>query len=202
MKTLETMLIPAIIQDSKSKDILMMGYMNGEALKRTIKGPNVWFYSRSKKRLWEKGETSKNYLEVVSIATDCDKDVLLITVNPKGPTCHTGETMCFHDPNLKGLKFGNPYIIDEIFEVIENKKNNPDIKSYTSKLFSNGNDLISQKVIEELCELIVEYNSTEENSTRIVEEACDLLFHFMVLISSKNINFNDISKEFEKRKKH
>ena len=149
-----------------------------------------------------KGETSKNYLEVVSITTDCDKDVLLITVDPKGPTCHTGETMCFHDPNLKGLKFGNPYIIDEIFEVIENKKNNPDIKSYTSKLFSNGNDLISQKVIEELCELIVEYNSTEENSTRIVEEACDLLFHFMVLISSKNINFNDISKEFEKRKKH
>ena len=202
MKTLETMLIPAIIQDSKSKDILMMGYMNGEALKRTIKGPNVWFYSRSKKRLWEKGETSKNYLEVVSITTDCDKDVLLITVDPKGPTCHTGETMSFHDPNLEWLKFGNPYIIDEIFEVIENKKNNPDTESYTSKLFSNGNDLISQKVIEELCELIVEYNSTEENSTRIVEEACDLLFHFMVLISSKNINFNDISKEFEKRKKH
>ena len=102
MKTLETMLIPAIIQDSKSKDILMMGYMNSEALKRTIQGPNVWFYSRSKKRLWEKGETSKNYLEVVSITTDCDKDVLLITVDPKGPTCHTGETMCFHDPNLKG----------------------------------------------------------------------------------------------------
>ena len=202
MNTLETMLIPAIIQDSMSKDILMMGYMNSEALKRTIQGPNVWFYSRSKKRLWEKGETSKNYLEVVSIATDCDKDVLLITVDPKGPTCHTGETMCFHDPNLKGLKFGNPYIIDEIFEVIENKKNNPDIKSYTSKLFSNGNDLISQKVIEELCELLVEYNSTEEYCTRIVEEACDLLFHFMVLISSKNINFNDISKEFEKRKKH
>ena len=153
MENLETMLIPAIIQDSKSKDILMMGYMNGEALKRTIKGPNVWFYSRSKKRLWEKGETSKNYLEVVSITTDCDKDVLLITVDPKGPTCHTGETMCFHDPNLEELKFGNPYIIDEIFEVIENKKINPDIKSYTSKLFSNGNDLISQKVIEELCEL-------------------------------------------------
>ena len=202
MKTLETMLIPAIIQDSKSKDILMMGYMNSEALKRTIQGPNVWFYSRSKKRLWEKGETSKNYLEVVSITTDCDKDVLLITVNPKGPTCHTGETMCFHDPNLKQLKFGNPYIIDEIFEVIENKKNNPDTESYTSKLFLDSNDLISQKVIEELCELIVEYNSNEENSTRIVEEACDLLFHFMVLISSKNINFNDLSKEFEKRKKH
>lgn len=202
MKNLETMLIPAIIQDSTSKDILMMGYMNSEALKKTIKGPNVWFYSRSKKRLWEKGETSKNYLEVVSITTDCDKDVLLIKVNPKGPTCHTGETMCFHDSNLEKLKFGNSNIIDEIFEVIEKRKNDPDEKSYTSKLFSGGNDLISQKVIEELCELIVEYNSKKENNRRIVEEACDLLFHFMILISSKNINFNNLSEEFEKRKKH
>ena len=179
-----------------------MGYMNSEAIKKTITGPNVWFYSRSKKRLWEKGETSKNYLEVVGITTDCDKDVLLITVNPMGPTCHTGKTMCFHDTNLDNLNFADSNIVNEIFEVIENRKNNPESKSYTSKLFSEGNDLISQKVIEELCELIVEYNSTEENSTRIVEEACDLLFHFMVLISSKNINFNDISKEFEKRKKH
>ena len=116
MKNLKTMLIPAIIQDSKSKDILMMGYMNSEALKKTIKGPNVWFYSRSKKRLWEKGETSKNYLEVVSITTDCDKDVLLITVNPKGPTCHTGKTMCFHDTNLDNLNFADSNIINEIFE--------------------------------------------------------------------------------------
>ena len=111
MKNLETNLIPVIIQHSENKDVLMLGYMNNEALKKTVKSKNVWFYSRSKKRLWEKGETSKNYLEVVSITTDCDKDVLLITVDPKGPTCHTGETMCFHDPNLKGLKFGKTFKI-------------------------------------------------------------------------------------------
>ena len=202
MKNLETMLIPAIIQDSKSKDILMMGYMNSEALKKTIKGPNVWFYSRSKKRLWEKGETSKNYLEVVSITTDCDKDVLLITVNPMGPTCHTGKTMCFHDTNLDNLNFADSNIVNEIFEVIENRKNNPKSKSYTSKLFSEGNDLISQKVIEELCELIVEFNSNDKNDERIVEEACDLLFHIMVMISYKDIKINALSEELEKRKKH
>ena len=202
MKNLETALIPAIIQDSTSKDILMMGYMNSEALKKTITGPNVWFYSRSKKRLWEKGETSKNFLEVVSITTDCDKDVLLITVNPKGPTCHTGEKLCFHDSNLDKLNYGNPNIINEIFEVIEERKSNPVKKSYTSKLFSEGSDLISQKVIEELCELIVEFNSNNQNDTRIVEEACDLLFHLMVMISYKNIKFNALSEELEKRKKH
>ena len=202
MKNLETMLIPAIIQDSKSKDILMMGYMNSEALKKTIKGPNVWFYSRSKKRLWEKGETSKNYLEVVSITTDCDKDALLITVNPKGPTCHTGKTLCFHDTNLDNLNFADSNIVNEIFEVIENRKNNPESKSYTSKLFSEGNDLISQKVIEELCELIVEFNSNDQNDERIIEEACDLLFHLMVMISYKDIKINALSEELEKRKKH
>ena len=202
MKNLETMLMPAIIQDSKSKDILMMGYMNSEALKKTIKGPNVWFYSRSKKRLWEKGETSKNYLEVVSITTDCDKDVLLITVNPKGPTCHTGKTLCFHDTNLDNLNFADSNIVNEIFEVIENRKNNPESKSYTSKLFSEGNDLISQKVIEELCELIVEFNSNDQNDERIIEEACDLLFHLMVMISYKDIKINALSEELEKRKKH
>ena len=202
MKNLETMLIPAIIQDFTSKDILMMGYMNSEALKKTIKGPNVWFYSRSKKRLWEKGETSKNYLEVVSITTDCDKDVLLIAVNPKGPTCHTGKKICFHDTNLDNLNFADSNIINEIFEVIENRKKNPDAKSYTSKLFSEGNDLISQKVIEELCELIVEFNSNDQNNVRIVEETCDLLFHIMVMISHKNIKINALSEELEKRKKH
>ena len=202
MKNLETMLIPAIIQDSTSKDILLMGYMNSEALKKTIKGPNVWFYSRSKKRLWEKGETSKNYLEVVSITTDCDKDVLLIAVNPKGPTCHTGKKICFHDTNLDNLNCADSNIINEIFEVIENRKNNPDNKSYTSKLFSEGNDLISQKVIEELCELIVEFNSNDQNNVRIVEETCDLLFHIMVMISHKNIKINALSEELEKRKKH
>ena len=202
MKNFETALIPAIIQDFNTKEVLMFGYMNDEALKKTIKGPNVWFYSRSKKRLWEKGESSGNNLVVEKIMTDCDNDALLIIVKPKGPTCHTGSISCFNDNILEGLQFSNPTIFNELFNIIENRKNNPDKKSYTSTLFSEGNDLISQKVIEELCELIVEFNSTKKNNERIIEEACDLLFHLMVMISFKGINFNDLSAELEERKKH
>ena len=110
--------------------------------------------------------------------------------------------MCFHDTNLDNLNFADSNIVNEIFEVIENRKNNPESKSYTSKLFSEGNDLISQKVIEELCELIVEFNSSDQNDERIIEEACDLLFHLMVMISYKDIKINALSEELEKRKKH
>lgn len=202
MKNFETALIPAIIQDSNTKEVLMFGYMNNEALKKTIKGPNVWFYSRSKKRLWEKGESSGNNFAVEKLKADCDKDALLILVKPKGPACHTGSTSCFDNNNLEDLQFSNPTIFNELFNVIENRKINPDPKSYTSKLFSEGNNLISQKVIEELCELIVEFNSSKENNIRIIEEASDLLFHLMIMISFKGIGINNLSEELERRKKH
>ncbi len=202
MENLETNLIPVIIQHSENKDVLMLGYMNNEALKKTVKSKHVWFYSRSKKRLWEKGESSGNYLKLIDIKSDCDKDALLILAKPEGPTCHTGKDSCFYNDETNDLKYSNPTILNELFEIIDERKNNPSINSYTSKLFSKGKDLISQKVIEELCELIVEYNSNEKNSLRVIEEACDLLFHLMVLLSSKDLSIYDISKELEKRKKH
>ena len=202
MKNLETNLIPVIIQHSENKDVLMLGYMNNEALKKTVKSKNVWFYSRSKKRLWEKGESSGNYLKLIDIKSDCDKDALLILAKPVGPTCHTGKDSCFYNNTTNGLKYSNPTILNELFEIIDERKINPRNDSYTSKLFSGGKELISQKVIEELCELIVEYNSNDENSLRVIEEACDILFHLMVLLSSKDLNINDIAGELEKRKKH
>ena len=202
MKNLETSLIPVIIQHSENKDVLMLGYMNNEALKKTVKSKNVWFYSRSKKRLWEKGESSGNYLKLIDIKSDCDKDALLILAKPVGPTCHTGKDSCFYNDTTYSLKYSNPTILNELFEIIDERKINPRNDSYTSKLFSGGKELISQKVIEELCELIVEYNSTDENSLRVIEEACDILFHLMVLLSSKDLNIDDIAGELEKRKKH
>ena len=202
MKTLETNLIPVIIQHSENKDVLMLGYMNNEALKKTIKSKKVWFYSRSKKRLWEKGESSGNYLKLINIKSDCDKDALLILAKPEGPTCHTGKNSCFYNKATNNLGYSSPTILNELFKVIDERKNNPTKNSYTSKLFSEGKELISQKVIEELCELIVEYNSNDKNNSRVIEEACDLLFHLMVLLSSKDLNINDIAEELEKRKKH
>ena len=180
----------------------MLGYMNNEALKKTVKSKNVWFYSRSKKRLWEKGESSGNYLKLIDIKSDCDKDALLILAKPAGPTCHTGKDSCFYNNTTNDLKYSNPTILNELFEIIDERKINPRNDSYTSKLFSGGKELISQKVIEELCELIVEYNSNDENSVRVIEEACDILFHLMVLLSSKDLNIDDIATELEKRKKH
>ena len=202
MKNLETNLIPVIIQHSENKDVLMLGYMNNEALKKTVKSKNVWFYSRSKKRLWEKGESSGNYLKLIDIKSDCDKDALLILAKPVGPTCHTGKDSCFYNNTTNDLKYSNPTILNELFEIIDERKIDPINDSYTSKLFSGGKELISQKVIEELCELIVEYNSNDENSLRVIEEACDILFHLMVLLSSKDLNIDDIAGELEKRKRH
>ena len=200
MSDLDVSLIPAIIQDIKTREVLMLGYMNNEALKKTLTGPNVWFYSRSRQKLWEKGETSGNHLVVKNIATDCDKDVLLIQVDASGPSCHTGKNSCFHQSELKHLVWQNPNIFADIFNVIEERKNNPKEKSYVTSLLTKGDDHISQKVIEELCETIVEFNS--DNKERMVEETADLIFHIFALMSSKSINLYDIENEFNKRKKH
>ena len=200
MSNSDVNLIPAIIQDINTKEVLMLGYMNSEALKKTLEGPNVWFYSRSRQKLWEKGETSGNHLILKNITTDCDKDTLLIQVEPSGPSCHTGENSCFHQPELKHLAWQNPNIFSEVFNIIEDRKNNPKEKSYVNSLLTKGDDHISQKVIEELCEAIVEFNS--DNKERMIEETADLIFHIFALMSSKSINLNDIENEFSKRKKH
>ncbi len=200
MSDSDVSLIPAIIQDINTKEVLMLGYMNNEAFKKTLEGPNVWFYSRSRQKLWEKGETSGNHLILKNITTDCDKDTLLIQVEPAGPSCHTGENSCFHQPELKDLVWQNPNIFSDVFNIIEDRKNNPKEKSYVNRLLTKGNDHISQKVIEELCETIVEFNS--DNKERMIEETADLIFHIFALMSSKSINLNDIENEFSKRKKH
>tara|TARA_B100001996_G_scaffold86931_1_gene64316 strand:+ start:272 stop:874 length:603 start_codon:yes stop_codon:yes gene_type:complete len=200
MSDLDVSLIPAIIQDINTKEVLMLGYMNNEALKKTLGGPNVWFYSRSRQKLWEKGETSGNHLILKNITTDCDRDTLLIQVEPSGPSCHTGENSCFHQTEIKDLVWQNPNIFSDIFNIIEDRKNNPKEKSYVNSLLTKGSDHISQKVIEELCETIVEFNSN--NKKRMVEETADLIFHIFALMSSKSISLNDIENEFSKRKKH
>ena len=182
--------------------IVLIGLFLRFAFIEILSANSSCFCLINKKRLWEKGESSGNYLKFIDIKSDCDKDALLILAKPEGPTCHTGKNSCFYNDETNDLKYSNPTILNELFEIIDERKNNPSINSYTSKLFSQGKDLISQKVIEELCELIVEYNSNEKNSLRVIEEACDLLFHLMVLLSSKDLSIYDISKELEKRKKH
>lgn len=185
-------LIPAIIQDDSTNTVLMLGYMNNEALKKTKKTKKVWFYSRSKNRLWQKGETSKNYLFVKSIKFDCDRDTILIKAKPAGPTCHTGDYSCFKEnPNT------NP--LTELFATIEDRKNNLPKNSYTTSLFLGGLNKIIGKVMEETTEVI--NASIRETKKRLTEETVDLLYHLFVLLSKKNIKLEDVFKEIEKRKK-
>ena len=195
-------LIPVIIQHYKTLEVLTLAYMNNEALQKTLKGPDVWFYSRSRKSLWHKGETSGNYLRVKNITTDCDKDALLIKVDPTGPSCHTGNESCFSDSDHKDLNFSSTDFINELMNTINNRKDNPKKGSYVNKLFKNGPDYISQKVIEELCETIVEFNSKDKGSARLIEEISDLLFHLLILMSSKSISLDDLENELNSRKKN
>ncbi|MFZ2189406.1 MAG: bifunctional phosphoribosyl-AMP cyclohydrolase/phosphoribosyl-ATP diphosphatase HisIE [Candidatus Magasanikiibacteriota bacterium] len=184
-------LIPAIIQDESTNTVLMLGYMNNEALKKTKKTNKVWFYSRSKKRLWQKGETSKNYLLVKSLNFDCDKDAILIKVKPAGPTCHTGSYSCFKEKPVI-----NPLI--ELFTTIENRKNNLPKNSYTTSLFKGGINKIIGKIMEETTEVI--NASIRETKKRLIEETVDLIYHLFVLLNKKNIKLEDVFKEIEKRK--
>tara|TARA_B100000029_G_scaffold496116_1_gene561996 strand:+ start:1578 stop:2216 length:639 start_codon:yes stop_codon:yes gene_type:complete len=205
-------LIPAIIQDHSSQKILMLGYMNIEAINKTIEGPNVWFYSRSRKSLWEKGETSGNYLKFISMQVDCDQDTLLIQAKPIGPTCHTGEISCFKDlekSNQKNLEnnLKKPYqpkseIIYELFKVIKDRQVNPNNNSYTSKLFEEGSEKISKKIIEESSETIIEFLDTGRKTNELlINEISDLLFHLLVLIQSANIELDEIFEELSNRRK-
>lgn len=185
-------LIPAIIQDESTNAVLMLGYMNSEALKKTRATKKVWFYSRSKNRLWQKGETSKNYLQVMSIKFDCDKDALLIKAKPAGPTCHNGNYSCFKEKSNI-----NPIV--KLFATIEERKNNLPKNSYTTSLFCGGINKIIGKLMEETTEVI--NASLRETKKRLIEEAVDLLYHLFVLLSEKNIRLEEIFKEIERRHK-
>ncbi len=178
-------LLPVIIQDVQSMQVLMLGYMNEEALKKTQDEGKVTFYSRSKNRLWTKGETSGNFLNVVSIKADCDDDTLLIRVNPKGPTCHKGDATCWGEENK-----ANALFLEYLEAVINDRKNNPSDASYTSSLFAKGINKVAQKVGEEAVELVIEAKDDDKNL--FLNEAADLLYHFEVLLAAKDYKLSEV----------
>lgn len=185
-------LIPVIIQNNETQQVLMLGYMNEEALQKTQTENVVTFFSRSKNRLWTKGETSGNFLKVVSIKEDCDQDALLIQVIPNGPTCHNGTTSCFAtEPQISFL--------NELENVIENRISNPSSESYVASLYQKGINKMAQKVGEEAVELVIE--AKDDNQDLFIGEAADLLFHYLILLQAKNLKLNDIEQELMRRMK-
>ena len=185
-------LIPAVIQDDDTSSVLMLGYMNEEALEETKKSGKVTFYSRSKQRLWTKGETSENYLFVREIIPDCDQDTLLIKAEPAGPACHTGADTCFKEDNQKSALF-----LERLMEIIESRKVNPSDKSYTSSLFQKGTNKVAQKVGEEAVETVIEAMAGDKELLK--NESADLLFHLMVLLADQDLSIYDVLGVLEKR---
>ena len=187
-------LIPAIIQDNLTKKVLMLGYMNHDSLDRTIKTKKVTFFSRSRNSIWVKGETSGNFLNLVDIGLDCDKDTLLIRVLPEGPVCHEGSDTCWSEDNKSSYGF-----LSILENIIDERKLSKSNKSYVSKLFIEGQNRIIQKVGEEAVELIIE--SKDNNKKKFIEESADLLFHFLILLNKKNIKLDEIVDELQLRNK-
>ena len=184
--------IPVVIQDYKTNVVLMLGYMNEEAFLKTQSEKRVTFFSRSKNRLWTKGEESGNFLEVSEIMLDCDEDTLLIKVRPLGIVCHTGADTCFNEKN-------EPLFLEKLEAIIESRKANLDEKSYVSGLFAKGINKIAQKVGEEAVELVIE--AKDNNQELFINEAADLLFHYLILLSAKGFSLNDVTKVLESRSK-
>ena len=184
-------LVPAIVQDSATNVVLMLGFMNKEALQETIDSELVTFYSRSKQRLWVKGENSKNFLHLVDIKTDCDFDTLLIKARPDGVVCHTGAETCFNESNT------SDDFLRILEKIITGRKKHPVSGSYTSTLFKNGLNAIAQKVGEEAIELIIECK--DANKKLFVNEAADLLFHYLVLLQAKNVTLDDVVELLKER---
>jgi phosphoribosyl-ATP pyrophosphohydrolase/phosphoribosyl-AMP cyclohydrolase len=187
-------LVPVIIQDSKTLKVLMLGYMNAAALAETQSSGKVTFFSRSKGRLWTKGESSGNFLIVDSIKVDCDQDTLLIKAQPQGPTCHTGNATCFENENNP-----NPMFLTFLEEVIEQRRVAKDSTSYVASLFEKGMNKIAQKVGEEAVELVIEAKDNDESL--FLNEAADLLFHYLILLKAKGHGLNDVIEILDKRHK-
>ena len=187
-------LVPVIIQDWSTNRVLMLGYMNEEALKKTKSEGKVTFYSRSKERLWTKGETSGNFLEVKEIIADCDNDTLLIKAEPQGPTCHTGADTCFNESNG-----ANALFLHYLQDIIVDRRNSTADKSYTKLLFDKGINKIAQKVGEEAVELVIEAKDSDEDLFK--NEAADLLFHLLVLLEAKNVKLGDVVDVLRERHK-
>jgi phosphoribosyl-ATP pyrophosphohydrolase/phosphoribosyl-AMP cyclohydrolase len=186
-------LIPAVIQDALTKNVLMLGYMNKEALKKTQETGKVTFFSRSKQRLWTKGEESGNFLELVSLKVDCDTDALLIQANPLGPTCHKGTDTCWGEKNKASFGF-----LSQLEAIIQNRKDNKDQEdSYVSSLFRKGINKIAQKVGEEAVETVIE--AKDANDDLFLNESADLLFHYLILLQAKGYTLAHITKILEER---
>ncbi len=185
-------LVPVIIQDSVTDKVLMLGYMNEESYKKTIETKKVTFYSRSRQKLWVKGETSGNFLNLVEVKLDCDNDSLLIKVEPVGPACHTGDDTCWGEKNVASYGF-----LSRLESVIEDRYNNPDEKSYTCHLFKKGINKIAQKVGEEAVETIIE--AKDNNDDLFKNEVADLMYQLMVLIKDKKITYSEIMEVLEQR---
>ncbi|UPT65938.1 MAG: bifunctional phosphoribosyl-AMP cyclohydrolase/phosphoribosyl-ATP diphosphatase HisIE [Sphingobacteriales bacterium JAD_PAG50586_3] len=186
-------LIPAIIQDNNTGKVLMLGYMNQEAYDKTVADNTVTFFSRTKNRLWTKGEESGNFLHIVSITNDCDNDTLLIKVNPVGPVCHTGADTCWDEQNQP---VGYPFI-QQLSTIIKERKNALVDTSYTAQLFAKGINKIAQKVGEEAVEIVIE--AKDNNDELFLGEAADLLFHYMVLLEAKGFSLHDVEELLKKR---
>jgi phosphoribosyl-ATP pyrophosphohydrolase/phosphoribosyl-AMP cyclohydrolase len=185
-------LIPAVIQDAQTLKVLMLGYMNEEAYTKTQAEKRVTFFSRSKNRLWTKGETSENYLDVVRVSVDCDQDTILIQVNPAGPTCHTGADTCFNESNTDNAAW-----LDHLKHIIRSRKNASADTTYTASLFEMGTHKVAQKVGEEAVELVIE--AMMNNDELFKGEAADLIFHLLVLLEDRGIGLEEIVKTLQAR---
>lgn len=189
-----TGLVPAIIQDEQTGKVLMLGYMNQSAYEKTMATKKVTFYSRSKQRLWTKGEESGNFLNLVSIKNDCDDDTLLLRVRPQGPTCHKGTDTCWEENN--DAQFG---FLTTLEEVIRNRKENLSEKSYVASLFKKGINKIAQKVGEEAVEVVIE--AKDDNEQLFLDESADLLFHYLILLQAKGYTLKDVEAVLKNRHK-
>ena len=188
-------LIPAIIQDAETNAVLMLGYMNEESYNKTLETKKVTFFSRSKNRLWTKGEESGNFLNLINIQNDCDGDTFLIRVKPEGPTCHTGADTCWQEKNDTNLSF-----ISKLESTIQNRKENAaSDKSYVASLFEKGINKIAQKVGEEAIEVVIE--AKDSNDDLFLSESADLLFHYLILLQAKGFKLNDVIDVLKSREK-
>ena len=185
-------LVPVIIQDDKTLQVLMLGYMNEEAYLKTKEEGRVTFFSRSKNRLWTKGESSGHFLSVVDIQIDCDQDTVLIKAIPQGPTCHTGSTSCFKEETAKGFVY-------RLEDTIHQRIDDNDAASYTNKLYRKGINKVAQKVGEEAVELVIE--AKDDNDDLFTNEAADLLYHYLILLKAKGFTFQDIEEVLKGRSK-
>lgn len=199
-------LVPAVVQDANTREVLMVAYMNKEALHKTIETKRAWFYSRKRQKLWQKGETSGNFLEVKNIYYDCDEDTLLLQVVPKGPACHTGNYSCFYRSLLDNQRSAvedevkNPLgILKELVDIIDSRFAQRPEGSYIAKLYEGGRERILKKVGEEACEVIIA--SMSKNKAETIYETADLLFHLLIALRFDNITIEEVMAELKRRRK-